>query len=64
MPTYNYKAVDQVGQPAQGQIDAQNEIDLELRLERIGLNLITYRQAKKNTSVFSNRKVSLKVCRI
>lgn len=60
MPTYNYKAVDQVGHPAQGQIDAQNEIDLELRLERIGLNLITYRQAKKNTSVFSNRKVSLK----
>lgn len=60
MPTYNYKAVDQVGQPAQGQIDAQNEIDLELRLERIGLNLITYRQAKKTTSVFSNRKVSLK----
>lgn len=60
MPTYNYKAVDQVGQPAQGQIDAQNEIDLELRLERIGLSLITFRQAKKSTPVFSSRKVSLK----
>lgn len=60
MPTYNYKAVDQVGHPAQGQIDAQNEIDLELRLERIGLNLITFRQAKKTDPVFSSRKVSLK----
>lgn len=60
MPTYNYKAVDQVGQPAQGQIDAQNEIDLELRLERIGLSLITFRQAKKSAPVFSSRKVTLK----
>lgn len=60
MPTYNYKAVDQVGHPAQGQIDAQNEIDLELRLERIGLSLITFKQAKKSSSTFSSRKVSLK----
>ncbi|HEU4707990.1 MAG TPA: type II secretion system F family protein [Methylophilaceae bacterium] len=60
MPTYNYKAVDQVGHPAQGQMDAQNEIDLELRLERIGLSLITFRQAQKSANVFSSRKVSLK----
>lgn len=60
MPTYNYKAVDQVGHPAQGQIDAQNEIDLELRLERIGLSLITFKQAKKSSPAFSSRKVSLK----
>ena len=60
MPTYNYKAVDQVGHPAQGQMDAQNEIDLELRLERIGLSLITFRQAQKSANVFSSSKVSLK----
>lgn len=60
MPTFNYKAVDQVGHPAQGQIDALNEIDLEIRLERIGLDLITFRPTKKSTSVFSSKKVSLK----
>lgn len=59
MPTYNYKAVDQVGHAAQGQIDAQNEIDLELRLERIGLDLVTFRPARKAISVFNNRQVSL-----
>ncbi len=60
MPTFNYKAVDQLGRPAQGQIDALNEIDLELRLERIGLSLITFRTARKNTSIFSVSKISLK----
>jgi type IV pilus assembly protein PilC len=60
VPTFNYKAVDQVGHPAQGQIDALNEIDLEIRLERIGLDLITFRAAKKSSSVFSSKKVSLK----
>lgn len=60
MPTFNYKAVDQVGHPAQGQIDALNEIDLEIRLERIGLDLITFRPAKKSSSVFTSKKVSLK----
>lgn len=60
MPTFNYKAVDQTGLPAQGQIDAQNEIDLELRLERMGLSLITFRLTKKSSSVFNSHKVSLK----
>ncbi|MFA6180440.1 MAG: type II secretion system F family protein [Methylophilaceae bacterium] len=59
MPIYNYKAVDQVGRPARGQVEAHNEIDLELRLERIGLSLITFRATSKNSSVFSGRKVSL-----
>lgn len=60
MPTFNYKAVDQIGHSAQGQIDALNEIDLEIRLKRIGLDLITFRPAKKSSSVFASRKVSLK----
>lgn len=59
MPIYNYRAVDQVGRPARGQVEALNEIDLELRLERIGLSLITFRATKKNSSVFNGRKVSL-----
>lgn len=60
MPTYNYKAVDQTGRPAQGEIDALNEIDLELRLEKIGLDLITFRQVTKSASLFSRKKVSHK----
>lgn len=60
MPTFNYKAIDQTGRSAQGQIDAINEIDLELRLGRIGLDLITFRQAQKSLTLFSNKKISLK----
>jgi type IV pilus assembly protein PilC len=44
VPSYQYKAVDKSGQPARGTLDAVNEIDLELRLRRMGLDLITCRQ--------------------
>lgn len=59
MPTFNYKAVDQKGHPAQGQLDAQNEIDLELRLEHMGLSLITFKAVKKANPLFSSKKVGL-----
>lgn len=58
MAAYNYKAVDQLGRPAFGQLDAQNEVDLEIRLQRMGLDLITYRPAKKSTSLVNRNKVS------
>jgi type IV pilus assembly protein PilC len=60
VPTFNYKAIDQTGHTAQGQIDAINEVDLELRLGRIGLDLITFRPAQKSLALFSNKKISLK----
>jgi type IV pilus assembly protein PilC len=60
MPSFNYKAVDQLGRPAMGQIDAHNEADLEIRLERMGLDLITFRSAAKSTSVMNRNKVSNK----
>lgn len=60
MPTYSYKAVDQTGRSAQGEIDALNEVDMELRLQKIGLDLITYRQITKRASLFSRRAVSLR----
>lgn len=43
MPTYQYKAIDKTGRPARGGVDAVNEVDLELRLRRMGLDLITYK---------------------
>lgn len=58
MPSFNYKAIDKLGRPAMGQVDALNEVDLEIRLERMGLDLITFRQAKKSTSLFNRNKVS------
>ncbi|MDP2230557.1 type II secretion system F family protein [Methylotenera sp.] len=58
MPSFNYKAIDQLGRPAMGQIDALNEVDLEIRLERMGLDLITYRVAAKSTSLLNRNKVT------
>ncbi|MBI4196064.1 MAG: type II secretion system F family protein [Betaproteobacteria bacterium] len=54
MPSYQYKAVDRGGRPARGALDAVNEIDLELRLRRMGLDLITYRQLDQKVSRFAN----------
>ena len=58
MSSFNYKAVDQTGRLALGQIDAINEVDLEIRLERMGLDLITFRQVKKSASLFNGKKVT------
>ncbi|WP_047540662.1 type II secretion system F family protein [Methylotenera versatilis] len=58
MATFNYKAIDQTGRHAQGQIDALNEVDLELRLERMGLDLITFRTCAKSNNAFAKNRVS------
>jgi len=58
MPSFSYKAVDKLGRLAMGQVDAINEVDLEIRMERMGLDLITFRPATKSTSLFNNNKVS------
>jgi len=52
MPAFQYKAVDKTGQPARGGLDAANEVDLELRLRRMGLDLITFREIEKTASGF------------
>lgn len=50
MPSYEYKAIDKTGRPARGGLDAVNEIDLELRLRRMGLDLITCKEVDRKTS--------------
>jgi type IV pilus assembly protein PilC len=50
MPTFEYKAIDRTGQPARGGIEAVNEVDLELRLRRMGLDLITYTQVERSAA--------------
>ena len=58
MATYDYRAIDQKGQNAKGQMDALNEADLEIRLERMGLDLITFKEAEKSKSPLSKNRVS------
>ena len=43
MATFQYKAVDRTGRAARGSLDAMNDVDLELRLRRMGLDMISYR---------------------
>jgi type IV pilus assembly protein PilC len=55
VPSYEYKAIDKSGRPARGGLEAVNEVDLELRLRRMGLDLITYRQVERQTHAFGAR---------
>ncbi|AAZ96499.1 type IV pilus assembly protein PilC [Thiobacillus denitrificans ATCC 25259] len=41
MPFFDYRAVDQTGRNVRGTLSAVNDVDLELRLKRMGLDLIT-----------------------
>lgn len=47
MALFSYRAIDEEGQFANGKLDAINAIDLELRLKRMGLDLITFDQLKQ-----------------
>lgn len=58
MASFTYKAVDKLGRPARGSLDAANEIDLELRLRRMGLDLITCRLQEKTVSRYARGRVS------
>lgn len=58
MATFDYKAIDKAGLYAKGQMDALNEADLEIRLERMGLDLITFRLTEKSKSAFGKNRVT------
>lgn len=44
MPLMQYKAMDERGKKSSGRIDAINVADLEMRLSRMGLDLISHRE--------------------
>ncbi len=52
MALYSYKAIDSRGKSLMGQIEAINLIDLELRLQRMGLDLIVGGPARRRASMF------------
>lgn len=54
MPRFSYRAADTQGHRIQGELAAINDIDLDLRLRRMGLTLIRARTASRR-GVFSAR---------
>ena len=48
MELYQYKAMDDTGRVHVGRVDAMNDIDLEMRLQKLGLDLISYVTIKTN----------------
>jgi len=58
MPAFQYKAIDKLGRPARGRLDAVNDVDLELRLKRMGLDLITFRNVRSGGATFASGSVT------
>jgi type IV pilus assembly protein PilC len=50
MPAFEYKSVDRTGRRVRGGLVAVNEADLELRLRKMGLDLIACRQVERRGS--------------
>ena len=55
MALYSYKAIDSTGKTAKGLQDAANLIDLEQRLKRSGLDLISAKEQENKVSFGSGR---------
>lgn len=52
MEVYRYRAMNDQGRILQGKVDAVNPADLEVRLSRLGLDLVNYKEVKtKNKNV-------------
>lgn len=55
MPAYSYKAVTDDGRIVNGRLEAANDADLELRLDRMGLELIRARPHRGHLGVHRRR---------
>ena len=59
MATFAYRAIDEEGHIQNGNIDAVNGVDLELRLKRMGLDLIKFDSIKKS-ALFGGPRITRK----
>src|SRR5690349_18476777 len=50
MALFAYRAIDADGRSSSGNLDAANAIDLELRLKRLGLDLVTFEPVKRSAA--------------
>ena len=57
MPLYQYKAIDASGKFISGSLDAGNVNDLELRLEKMDMDLVTYKQKEPGADLFGRNKI-------
>lgn len=55
MALFAYRAVDEQGRISSGSLDATNAIDLELRLRRLGLDLVTFDSVKRSVAARTRR---------
>jgi type IV pilus assembly protein PilC len=55
MALWAYRAIDAEGRISTGNLDAVNAIDLELRLKRLGLDLVTFESARKSVAARTRR---------
>ena len=55
MPRMQYKAMDEDGRRRSGRIEAANAADLEARLARLGLDLISFREARAGRTIGRGR---------
>jgi type IV pilus assembly protein PilC len=58
MAAFQYKAIDRTGRPARGKLDAANEVDLELRLKKMGLDLITSRALRSHAPSLASGQIT------
>jgi type IV pilus assembly protein PilC len=58
MPLFKYKAIDGAGKYIQGSLDAGNIADLENRLEKMNLDLVTCKEKKPGADIFGRNKIT------
>ncbi len=57
MPLFQYKAIDASGKFLSGSLDAGNSNDLELRLEKMDMDLVTFKQKDPGSDLFGRNKI-------
>ncbi|MGK0296420.1 MAG: type IV pilus assembly protein PilC [Gammaproteobacteria bacterium] len=57
MELYQYKAIDNIGRVTIGRVDAANVSDLEMRLKKMGLDLVNSKEIKSKSHNVSGRGV-------
>ena len=58
MPLYTYKAIDSIGKSVLGRVDAANLFDLEQRLSRMGLDLVTGAPTRQTSRIVGGGKIT------
>lgn len=58
MPFFDYRAIDQTGRTTRGTLSAVNDVDLELRLKRMGLDLITLSELSRQYAPSGRERVT------